>query len=83
MIAQLFIALFGVTAVALSQSELDSRRRWASVFGLLGQPFWFFAAWQSQQWGIFVLSFLYTASWGKGFHTYWIASSAAKEGGAA
>lgn len=83
MIAQIFIALFGVTAVALSQSALESRRRWASVFGLLGQPFWFFAAWESQQWGIFILCFLYTASWGKGFHTYWIAARAAKEGGAA
>ena len=75
MTAQIFIALFGVTAVALSQSALAGRRRWASVFGLLGQPFWFYAAWEAQQWGIFTLCFLYTISWGKGFHTNWIAAS--------
>ena len=74
MTAQIFIALFGVTAVALSQSALAGRRRWASVFGLLGQPFWFYAAWEAQQWGIFTLCFLYTISWSKGFHTNWIAA---------
>ena len=73
MFAQIFIALFGVTAVALSQSSLERRRRWAPVFGLIGQPFWFYAAWESQQWGIFVLCFLYTVSWAKGLHMHWIA----------
>lgn len=67
MTAQIFIALFGVTAVALSQSSLSGRRRWASVFGLLGQPFWFYSAWEAQQWGIFTLCFLYTLSWAKAF----------------
>jgi len=49
MTAQIFIALFGVTAVALSQSSFSGRRRWASVFGLLGQPFWFYSAWEAQR----------------------------------
>ena len=75
MTAQIFIALLGVTATMLSQSALADRRRWASVFGLLGQPFWFYAAWEAQQWGIFTLCFLYTISWGKGFHTNWIAAA--------
>lgn len=70
---QIFIALFGVTAVALSQSALASRRRWASVFGLLGQPFWFYMAWTAGQWGVFALCILYTLSWAKGFYTNWIA----------
>ena len=83
MIAQIFIALFGVTAVALSQSLLATRRRWAPVFGLIGQPFWFYAAWESQQWGIFALCLLYTLSWGKGFYTSWIGAQAAQQGGAA
>ncbi|MFE1574259.1 hypothetical protein ACFIQG_21010 [Comamonas odontotermitis] len=79
MIAQLFIALFGVTAVALSQSTLASRRRWASDFGLVGQPFWFYAAWDTQQWGIFALCILYTITWGKGFYSNWIATMAAPQ----
>lgn len=80
MIAQIFIALFGVTAVALSQSTLEARRRWAPVFGLIGQPFWFYSAWETQQWGIFVLCVLYTLTWAKGFYNSWIAKSATKEG---
>ena len=47
-------------------------RRWASVFGLVGQPFWFYAAWETQQWGIFALCVLYTITWSKGFYTNWI-----------
>lgn len=78
MTSQIFIALFGVTAVTLSQSTIALRRRWASIFGLLGQPFWFYAAWQSEQWGIFALCILYTLSWGKGFYANWIAASAAQ-----
>lgn len=77
MTAQIFIALFGVTAVALSQSTYASRRRWASVFGLLGQPFWFYAAFQAQQWGIFAICLLYTLSWGKGFYSNWLRPDAA------
>ena len=71
MIAQLMIAIFGVTAVVLSQSELLERRKWAGIFGLVGQPFWFYAAWTTEQWGIFALCILYTLSWGKGVYTHW------------
>ena len=69
---QLFIAIFGVTAVFLSQSERFTYRRWACVFGLLGQPFWFWAAYQADQWGIFVLCCLYTLSWARGVWVYWL-----------
>lgn len=71
-ISQAMIALLGVTAVWLSQSREPSDARWASVFGLAGQPFWFYAAYTTQQWGILVLCFLYTISWGKGLYTHWI-----------
>lgn len=70
--AQLGIALFGVSAVACSQSNQAKTRRWASVLGLVGQPFWFYATWKAQQWGMFGLCFLYTWAWGKGFWNNWI-----------
>lgn len=70
--SQVCIAIFGVTAVALSQSEHQGRRKWASVFGLVGQPFWFYSSWVGEQWGIFALCFLYSISWGKGFWANWI-----------
>lgn len=75
MIEQFAIATFGVTAVFLSQSSVDKRRRYACIFGLIGQPFWFYAAWSSQQWGIFALCVLYTWAWGKGFWSNWIRNS--------
>jgi len=71
MIEQLGIALFGVTAVFLSQDARESRRRWACIAGLLGQPFWFYATWKAGQWGMFALCFLYAFSWARGLRTYW------------
>lgn len=69
---QIAIALFGVTAVFLSQSRHDDRRRFACIFGLIGQPFWFYAAWSAQQWGILALSFLYTWAWARGVWVHWV-----------
>lgn len=71
MIAQIGIAILGVTAVWLSQSALIERRRWASVFGLLGQPFWIWAALDASQWGILALCGLYTFAWAKGLKEHW------------
>lgn len=70
MIAQLGIATFGLLAVWLSQDTRIQRRRWAPVFGLVGQPFWFYAAWTTEQWGIFALCFLYSASWARGLRLW-------------
>jgi hypothetical protein len=72
MFSQLMIAIFGVAAVNLSQSDRHEHQKWAGIFGLIGQPFWFYAAYTSQQWGIFFLSFLYTVAWGKGVYRFWI-----------
>lgn len=69
---QLGIALCGVTAVYLSQDARLSRRRWSSVFGLAGQPFWIAETISAHQWGILALCALYTWSWGRGFHAHWI-----------
>lgn len=72
MIEQIGIATLGVIAVFLSQSTEFRVRRWACVFGLIGQPFWFLATWKAQQYGIFAVCFLYTFSWARGVWTYWI-----------
>ena len=71
-IQDLGIMVFGVTAIWLSQDRDEKFRKWASVFGLLGQPFWFYSSFTSEQWGIFFLSFLYSWSWFKGFKLYWL-----------
>lgn len=71
-IANIVIAVIGVIAVMHSQSEQEKYRKWASVFGLIGQPAWFYVGWSTANWGIFFISFLYTYAWGKGFYNNWI-----------
>jgi len=70
---QIAIAVLGALAAWLSQARGAKARRWAPVFGMLGQPFWFYASWQAQQWGIFAVSVLYALAWMKGLWVYWIA----------
>ena len=72
MIDQIAIAFTGVTAIFLTQSKHAERRRYACLFGIFGQPFWFYSAWQAGQWGIFALCCLYTWAWLKGVHLHWI-----------
>jgi hypothetical protein len=72
LIAQIMIALFGVTAVWLTQDPRESRRRYACLFGLAAQPFWYWATWEAGQYGIFALCTIYTLSWMRGFHHHWI-----------
>ena len=76
-IEQFGIALFGVTAIWLSQDSRPEFSKLACIFGLIGQPFWFYATWQAEQWGMFALCFLYSAAWIKGFKTNWMRRGAA------
>ena len=71
-LSQIMIGLFGVTAVFFSQQKEESKRKWACIFGLLSQPFWFYSMYVSDQWGVFLLSFVYTISWLIGFKNYWL-----------
>lgn len=73
MIDQIGIALTGVTAIFLTQSKRDYLRKYACLFGIAGQPFWFFSAISAQQWGITALCVLYTLAWAKGVWLHWLA----------
>jgi len=70
-VEQIGIAISGVVAVWLTQDQRASWRRWACIFGMLGQPFWFYAAWKAEQWGIFLLCTLYTYAWARGLWAHW------------
>lgn len=72
MIEQIMLGVLGVTAVFLSQDVNMNRRRYACLFGLAAQPFWFYATWKAHQWGIFALSFVYALCWIKGFANHWL-----------
>lgn len=72
------ILLSGALAIWLTQ--LGSRRasRAACLIGLVGQPFWLYATWSAEQWGMFALSVFYTGAWLVGVWNYWIKPQAAR-----
>lgn len=72
-IDQIAIALLGAAAAFLSQASTEAARRWACIFGIVGQPFWFWASWHANQWGVFAVSVLYALAWVRGFWLYWVA----------
>lgn len=71
-IEQIAIGLCGAVAVFLSQDRRGHWRRWACIFGLISQPFWFYMAWNAHQYGVLALCFVYAWSWGRGFRIYWL-----------
>ncbi|WP_341232390.1 hypothetical protein [uncultured Methylophaga sp.] len=80
MIDQVAIALTGVVAIWLSQDSRKSVARYACIFGMIGQPFWFYSAFMSEQWGIFILCFFYTFAWARGVKNNWITSPGVANG---
>lgn len=72
MTEQIIIAICGIASIWMSQSPRFNARRWAPIIGLCAQPFWLYATWRAEQWGIFALTFVYAAGWMRGIRTYWI-----------
>lgn len=72
MIEQFFIAITELIAIYLMQSEKYTDRKYASVFGLLAQPFWGYASYTHNQWGSFIIGILFCWIWIKSFKYYWI-----------
>ncbi|MBR9677282.1 nicotinamide mononucleotide transporter [Candidatus Woesearchaeota archaeon] len=66
LIAQIGIALFGVTALVL----VARKNKWGFVLGLISQPFFFITVIINKQWGIFTLAFIYTFTWAYGIYEW-------------
>lgn len=69
---QIAIAFTGVVGIWLVNDHRTAWRRYACLFGLAGQPFWFYSAYTAEQWGILILTLFYTYAWFKGFRFYWL-----------
>ena len=72
LISQCVIGFCGLGAIVLVNSSELRVRRWGPVLGMIAQPAWFYTTWQAEQYGIFVLSFFYTASWARGLYNFWL-----------
>lgn len=72
---QFIIAVTGITAIALTQqSKFPTWKKFAPVFGLIGQPFWIISTYQTNQYGIFTLCCCYLFLWSFGLYNAWIAN---------
>lgn len=71
--AQWAVFVLGGLAIWLISDDRDpGRQRWGWLIGLMSQPLWLYATWQSEQWGLFALSFWYLYAWGKGARRRWM-----------
>lgn len=69
---QFAIAFTGAVAIWLTQQSNKKLTKYACLFGMASQPFWFYSAYTNNQWGIFVLCLFYSYSWGLGVYNNWI-----------
>lgn len=71
---QVAVVLNGVVAIwlSLSQDKRETWRKYVCLFGLAGQPFWFYIAYSTEQWGIFILCIFSTWAWLKGYRNHWL-----------
>jgi len=58
-ISQTAILILGASAIIL----VAKKNKWGFIVGLLSQPFWFITSYMNKQWGIFLVSIIFTASW--------------------
>ncbi len=68
---QVFIMIFGVSAVWLVGRKQPNIRRWGYVCGLCAQPFWLWTTLAHEQWGIAAMCAFYTYSWASGLRNHW------------
>ena len=73
-IAQIGIAVFGLTAIIL----VSKKNKWGFVFGLLSQPFFILTSFINKQWGLFLLSIIYTFSWTYGIYEWFFKENKTK-----
>lgn len=68
---QIALAVFGLTAMWLAMGHSAKGRKFAPIIGLLGQPFWLIFSWQSQAWGLMLLSAAWSLVYVRGIAVHW------------
>jgi hypothetical protein len=71
-VEQFAIAITGGVAIWLTQQGNSNIKKYACLFGMVGQPFWIYSAYNADQLGILALSIFYTYSWWVGIKNNWI-----------
>jgi hypothetical protein len=68
---QIALAVFGLTAMWMAMGHNAKGRKWAPVVGLCGQPAWMLFSWQSQAWGLMLLSVAWSLVYVRGIAVQW------------
>lgn len=63
---QIPLAVFSLLATWCFTSKDARVKKWGPLFGLAAQPFWFYAAFAAGQWGMALLSVVYTSLYLRG-----------------
>lgn len=71
-VVQAIILFTGALAIWFSQIGNDALEPWACIVGLIGQPFFLYCTYRSRQWGMFLLSVLYTGAYFAGLWHFWL-----------
>ena len=66
------INILSIAAIYLTQQPKEELKKYASIPGLISQPFWLLVTYQAEQWGLFTLSVVYTYIWYMGFKSNFI-----------
>ena len=74
-ISQVAIVILGSSAIIL----IARKNKWGFIAGLLSQPFWYLTAYINKQWGVFLVSIIYTISWILGIYE-WFFKAKKKKG---
>ena len=62
-IVQFVILVLSAGAITCLTSADKKVRLWGSIFGLLGQPLWFYTSYMAGQWAILILAIWYTRAY--------------------
>ena len=64
--SQIAIFVFGVTSLIL----ITKKNKWGFVIALFGQPFYFYTSYANKQWGLFLVTLVYTFIWAYGAYEW-------------
>lgn len=69
---QTLIAALTIPALFLVAQHSFYRRRWGFLLGISAQPFWLYATFSPDTYGMFVVSVFTTGTWFLGVWNHWL-----------
>lgn len=65
------VSQVGLTILSVAAIILVARKnKWGFVVGLASEPFWFATSYINKQWGVFLLSIVYSGTWAYGIYQW-------------